>query len=133
MNNTYLLFVSICLSGLIIRTSYEVCKKAGYISTKNIFIFAVVFVGMCSMLLSWPFISYTDPFKFELPDFVNIPGIGLSIAGLILAAGGLLQLKKLENTEYLVTNGFFFENTPSDVRRIHSLDLRLDYILRCGR
>ncbi len=107
MNSTYLLFLIICLSGLIIRTSYEVCKKAGYIGTKNVFIFAVVFIGMCSMLLCWPFISYTDPYKFELPDFFKIPGISALIAGLIIASGALLQLKKLENTEHLVTNGFF--------------------------
>jgi protein-S-isoprenylcysteine O-methyltransferase Ste14 len=107
MNVTYIILLVVCLSGLIIRTSYELCKKAGYIDTNNIYIFAVVFIGMCSMLLCWPFISYTDPVKINLPDFINKFGIGVSTAGFLLAISALLQLKKLENIEHLMTTGLF--------------------------
>ena len=107
MNITYIFLLGICLSGLIIRTSYEVRKKAGYTGTNNIYIFVVVFIGMCSMLLCWPFLSYTDPVKLVLPNVIKLLGISASIAGLILAICALLQLKKLDNIEHLVTTGLF--------------------------
>ncbi len=107
MNVTFLILIGVCLGGLIIRTSYELCKKMGYIGTKNIFIFAVVFAAMCAMLISWPFISHADPVKINLPDIIKWIGLIAAIAGISLTFGGLLQLKKLENTDHLVTTGLF--------------------------
>jgi protein-S-isoprenylcysteine O-methyltransferase Ste14 len=96
-----------CLIGLAIRTRYELMKRAGTVDTTNPLIFAVVFAGMAVMLLSWPFLATLDPLKLPTPYAVRWAGLAVSVAGIALAVGGLLQLRGLENVEHLVTNGLY--------------------------
>jgi protein-S-isoprenylcysteine O-methyltransferase Ste14 len=104
---TYLLVVGLCLLGLAIRAGYELLKKGGRVDTKNRAIFAVVFVAMCLMLAGWPVICPRDPWRIAVPGVVWWIGSGLVVAALVLAFGGLLQLRGLENIEHLVTTGLF--------------------------
>jgi protein-S-isoprenylcysteine O-methyltransferase Ste14 len=107
MDGTFLLCNALCLIGLATRTTYETLKKAGRVDTKNPVIFAVVYVAMCVMLTSWPFLCPRDPWPIALPGFVRGIGFGLVAAALVLAIGGLVQLRGLENIDHLVTTGLF--------------------------
>jgi protein-S-isoprenylcysteine O-methyltransferase Ste14 len=107
MKTTYILLIGLCLMGLFIRTCYELLKRAGRVDPKSKAVFPVVFIGMCMMLLSWPFLCILDPIQQTLPATIRWAGL-LGIAfGLGLAVGGLIQLKGLENIDHLVTNGLF--------------------------
>jgi protein-S-isoprenylcysteine O-methyltransferase Ste14 len=107
MSTAYMIFVVFCWTGLAIRTGYEHLKEAGRIDPKSIPVFVVVFIGMCLMLASWPFMSLADPYPLTLPFALHWMGLLLVILGLGLAVGGLLQLRGLENIDHLVTNGIF--------------------------
>jgi protein-S-isoprenylcysteine O-methyltransferase Ste14 len=107
MHSTYLTLAGLCLISLTIRTVYEVLKKAGRLDTKNKTTFAVVFVAMCAMLASWPVMCPLDPWPIALPEGVRWIGLGVAVAGLALAFGGLVQLRGVENIDHLVTTGLF--------------------------
>jgi protein-S-isoprenylcysteine O-methyltransferase Ste14 len=108
MSAAYLIPIILCLTGLAIRTGYELLKQAGRVNPKSKPVFAVVFVGMCMMLLSWPFLGYFDPIRLTtIPYVFRWTGLLLLILGLGLALGGLFQLRGLENIDHLVTNGLF--------------------------
>ena len=46
MNSEYLLFLGLYLIGLIIRTGYELLKKAGRVHPKSKWAFALVFMPL---------------------------------------------------------------------------------------
>jgi hypothetical protein len=52
MNTDYLVFLGLYLGSLIIRTGYELLKKAGRVNPKSMIIFAVVFAAMCLLWAS---------------------------------------------------------------------------------
>jgi len=107
MNTDYYLFLSLYLGSLIIRTGYELLKKAGRVNPKSKIIFAIVFVVMCLMWASWFSLCPLDPFRFTLPNPVRWLGLGMWVIGLGLALGGFVQLRGLENIDHLVTTGLF--------------------------
>jgi protein-S-isoprenylcysteine O-methyltransferase Ste14 len=107
MHSSYLLVAGLCLLGLAIRTSYEMLKKAGRMDTKSTVLFAVVFVAMCVMLASWPFLCPLDPWRVAIPGTARWIGLALVAGALALALGGLVQLRGLENIDHLVTTGLF--------------------------
>ena len=107
MNTDYLVFLSLYLSSLIIRTGYELLKKAGRVNPKSMIVFAVIFAVMCLMWVSWFSLCPLDPFRFALPDIVRWMALGAVIVGLGLAIGGVVQLRGLENIDHLVTTGLF--------------------------
>ena len=107
MDTSFLVFLGLCVMGLVIRTIYELLKKAGRLNPKNKAVFTVVFVAMCMMLTSWFILCPSDPFHILLPDIARWIGLGMLIVGLGLAVGAFLQLRGLENINHLVTNGLF--------------------------
>jgi protein-S-isoprenylcysteine O-methyltransferase Ste14 len=107
MNNDYLLFLSLYLSCLIVRTGYELLKKAGKVNPKSRLVFAVIFTVMCLLWVSWFSLCPLDPFRFALPSIIQVMALGVVIVGLGLAIGGVLQLRGLENISRLVTTGLY--------------------------
>jgi protein-S-isoprenylcysteine O-methyltransferase Ste14 len=107
MLTTYLVLVGVCLVALAIRTGYELFKKAGKLDPQNKLVFAVVFVAMILMLLSWPLLSPLDPLHLSLPGVIHWLGLAALVVGLGLAVGGLLQLRGVENIDHLVTGGLY--------------------------
>ena len=103
----YVVFVGLYLGSLIIRTGYELLKKASKVNPKSMIIFAAVFAAMCLLWISWFSLCPLDPFRFALPDIVRWVGLGMLIMGLGLAIGGVVQLRGLENINHLVTAGLF--------------------------
>ncbi len=49
MNTAYLVVLGLYLGSLIIRTSYELLKRAGKVNPKSTIVFTVVFAIMCLM------------------------------------------------------------------------------------
>jgi protein-S-isoprenylcysteine O-methyltransferase Ste14 len=107
MNTDYLVFLCLYLSSLIIRTGYELLKKAGRVNPKSTIVFAVIFAVMCLMWVSWFSLCPLDPFRFTLPGIVRWIALGAVIVGLGLAIGGVAQLRGLENINHLVTAGLY--------------------------
>jgi len=107
MNTDYLVLLGLYLGSLIIRTSYELLKKAGRVNPKSTIIFAVIFAVMCLMWVSWFTLCPLDPFRLALPDQVRWMGLGVVILGLGLAIGAMVQLRGVENINHLVTTGLF--------------------------
>jgi protein-S-isoprenylcysteine O-methyltransferase Ste14 len=107
MNTIYLVGLGMCLLGLIIRTIYELLKKAGKINVESWLVFAVVFVAMCLMLVSWPIMCSSDPIRLASLGTLHLVGLGAWIIGLGLALGALIQLRGVENIDHLITTGLF--------------------------
>jgi protein-S-isoprenylcysteine O-methyltransferase Ste14 len=107
MNTTYSIFLGLYLGSLIIRTSYELLKKAGRVDPKNMIVFAVIFAVMCLMWSSWFILCPLDPFRLTLPALARWAGLAVVILGMGLAIGGIAQLRGLENINHLVTTGLF--------------------------
>jgi protein-S-isoprenylcysteine O-methyltransferase Ste14 len=96
-----------CLLGLAIRTGYELLKKAGKVNSENPLVFAIVFVAMCLMLVSWPIMCSSDPIRYVSLGILHLIGLGALITGLGLALGALIQLRGVEDIDHLVTTGLF--------------------------
>ncbi len=107
MDLTYLVVAGLCLAGVTVRTSYERLKKSGRVTTSHKAVFPVVFVAMSVMLASWPFMSALDPWRIAVAGGVRGVGLGAVAVGAMLAIGGLLQLRGLENIDHLVTTGLY--------------------------
>jgi protein-S-isoprenylcysteine O-methyltransferase Ste14 len=107
MKTVYFVFLGFYLVSLIIRTSYELLKRAGRVNPKNTVVFAAIFANMMLMWVSWFILCPLDPFRLDLPVLVRWLGLGAVILGLGLAIGGMVQLRGLENISHLVTTGLF--------------------------
>ena len=107
MNTHYLVFLCIYLGSLIARTCYELLKKTGKVNPKSTLVFAVIFVVMCLMWMSWFNMGPLDPWHLALPNIVRWIGLGAVIVGMGMAVGAFVQLRGLENINHLVTAGLF--------------------------
>ena len=107
MRDDFYLFLALYLGGLAVRNIYELLKKAHRIAAGNRLAFAVVFVAMGVMWVSWFTLCPLDPYHLSLPESVRWVGLAMVIVGLGLSIGALVQLKGLENIEHLVTTGLF--------------------------
>ena len=107
MNTNYLVFLGLYLGSLIVRTCYELLKKAGKVNPKSTTVFAVIFAVMCLMWVSWFSMGPLDSWRLALPSIVRWIGLSVVIVGMGLAVGALVQLRGLENIDHLVTAGLF--------------------------
>lgn len=107
MKPGYVIALGLYLTGLAIRTGYEMLKKAGRVNPKSVPLFIFVFLVMCLLWVSWFGMCPQDPLPLPLPGPVRWIGFGIFLAGLILAVGALIQLKGVENIDHLVTTGLF--------------------------
>jgi protein-S-isoprenylcysteine O-methyltransferase Ste14 len=102
-----LVAAGLCLIGLGVRTGYELLKKRGLLDPRNKAIFAGVFAAMSLMLGSWPVMALLVPSPVVFPWLLRWIGFGSVAAGLLLAVGGVAQLRGLENIDHLVTTGLY--------------------------
>ncbi len=107
MNGTYSAFLALHLVCLVIRTSYELLKKAGRVVPKSKTLFAFIFAAMSLLWISWFAMCPFDPYSLGLPSVVRWLGLGAVISGWGMAIGAVVQLRGLENIDHLVTTGLF--------------------------
>ena len=107
MNTNYLVFLGLYLGSLIVRTCYELLKRAGKVNPKSTIVFAMIFAVMCLMWVSWCSMGPFDSWRLALPSIVRWIGLSVVIIGMGLAVGALVQLRGLENIDHLVTAGLF--------------------------
>jgi protein-S-isoprenylcysteine O-methyltransferase Ste14 len=107
MNNTYYIFLGVYLVTLVVRTVYELLKKAGRVDPENKILFAIIFSDMCVMWVSWFAICPIDPSRIIVPEIVRWIGMAMLGIGLVIAVGALIQLKGLEDIKHLVTTGLY--------------------------
>ena len=101
------MFLCFFLASLMIRTGYELLKKAGKVNPESKILFAVILTDMIILWTSWFGMCPLDPLVIVLPEFVRIVGLALVLIGLALAIGALVQLGGVENIDHLVTAGLF--------------------------
>ena len=87
MNTEYLIASGLFLSCVLIRTTYELLKKAGTINPKSKPLFAAIFTVMCLLWISWFSLCPLDPIHFGLTGIVRWSALGIVIAGLVLEIG----------------------------------------------
>jgi protein-S-isoprenylcysteine O-methyltransferase Ste14 len=107
MNRTYCILAVLFLISLVIRTSYELLKKAGKSNPKSTPLFIIILFTMCVLWMSWFGMCPLDPLKLALPSWLKFTGLGIFTLGLVLALGALFQLRGVENIDHLVTTGLF--------------------------
>jgi protein-S-isoprenylcysteine O-methyltransferase Ste14 len=107
MNPTYLIVAAACVIALAIRTTFELLQERGRVHPRNKAVFALVFVAMVVMLVSWPVMCPLDPKRVALPALVRWIGLGAATAGLLLAVGSIVQLRGVANIDHLVTTGLY--------------------------
>jgi len=107
MSNEFLVFLGLYLVCLTTRTTYELFKKAGKVNLKSKTLFSLIFTAMCLMWVSWFLMCPRDPYPLDLPPAARWTGLGVFLLGWGLAIGALIQLKRLEDTDHLVTTGLF--------------------------
>jgi len=107
MPGPYLFLVIIFIVTSFLRTGYELLKDAGRIAPGDRRIFALIFLDMCALWVSWFSLCPQDPYIIDLPPAVRWGGLAILFLGTVVAVGGVLQLKGLENIDHLVTTGLF--------------------------
>jgi protein-S-isoprenylcysteine O-methyltransferase Ste14 len=107
MEIRYLILIVTFTLCLFVRTWYELLKEAGKVNLESKFIFAIILITMCVLWVSWFALCPLDPFRLRVPNAVQYCGLALFVVGMILALGGLAQLKGVENINHLVTTGLF--------------------------
>jgi protein-S-isoprenylcysteine O-methyltransferase Ste14 len=107
MKKVFLIALGLYLVGLIIRTGYEILKKAGKVNPKSKILFIIVVLGMCLFWVDWFIMCPQDPLHIVLPSFLRWIGLGLFVIGWGLASGALIQLRGVENIDHLETTGLF--------------------------
>ncbi|MDO7788800.1 isoprenylcysteine carboxylmethyltransferase family protein [Desulforamulus aquiferis] len=103
------MFLSLFLVCLIIRTGYELLKKSGKVNTGSMIFFAIIFVVMFILWMSWFNMCPQDPIQIILPDVLRWISFSLTMIGFGLALGTVYQLRGLENINHLVTTGLFLK------------------------
>lgn len=107
MISNFSILLLVFLGCLATRTIYELFKKSGRVDLKNKSLFALIFTVMCLLWLSWFSLCPMDPRQLDLPPRWHWLGLGIFLAGCILAVGALIQLRGLEDIDHLVTTGLF--------------------------
>ncbi len=107
MKPGYLILLILYLTANAIRITYERLKKAGRVNPKSTALFIFILLAMCVLWISWFAMCPQDPVRLIIPDLIRWVGLGILIAGLVLAFGALFQLRGVENIDHLVTTGLF--------------------------
>lgn len=107
MSTAYIVFLGMGLTGVLMRTGYELFKQSGKVTPKNKVVFCLVFVAMCLMLSSWCFMCPLDPWRISVAGIVKFSGLGMLLTGAGTALAGLIQLRGVEDIDHLVTGGVF--------------------------
>ncbi len=103
----YAYIVGLFLVCHIIRTTYEVLKKAGKVTDENKPVFIIVLIAMITLWVSWFALCPVDPFQIDLPPAIRFIGLGLFVLGTVTAVTALAQLRGVEHIDHLVTKGLF--------------------------
>ena len=99
--------VVLYVTGLVVRDFYELQKLRDRVDTTNTPIFVAVFTSMVVMWISWFAVGMLAPAPLLFPPIVRWVGLGAVLLGVVLAVGGMWQLRGVENIDHLVTTGLF--------------------------
>jgi len=107
MTARYAVFLSLYFGGLLVRDICEVVEKSGKPRGRGRHFFIVIAAAMTFLWTGWFTMCSLDPWRSSLGTPWRLTGFGITAAGCVLAIGSFLGLKKLQNTEQLVTTGLF--------------------------
>ena len=107
MDIIFIILAITCIITNIFRTIYEILKAKQKIDSSNKIIFVIMAIIMIALWVSWFNMCTYDPIKMNIPMWISYLGFGLFIFGLLIFLTALIQLRGVENTKSLVTNGIF--------------------------
>jgi protein-S-isoprenylcysteine O-methyltransferase Ste14 len=92
---------------LVLRDVYELQKLKGRVDTTSTPVFALVFTAMCVMWVSWFAMGMVAPAHLPFAPLVRWAGLSAVLLGIVIAVGGVWQLRGVENIDHLVMTGLF--------------------------
>ncbi len=104
---TFILVAGIFNATLFARSLYEFVIRHHPLRRIGWFVFSLVFLNMTAIWMSWFTLPDYDPHLFELPAFIHILGLALSLLGVLLFVGTTIQLRGMEKTDALIERGLF--------------------------
>jgi protein-S-isoprenylcysteine O-methyltransferase Ste14 len=106
-NQTFTALVILCITTHTIRTVYEILKHKKIVQASRLS-FAIIFINMALLWMSWFMLCSLDVYKINLPDVVRYFGIVFNLLGLILFLTALFTIKTLETYNGdLITKGIY--------------------------
>ncbi|MGE5400127.1 MAG: methyltransferase family protein [Ignavibacteriales bacterium] len=107
MGQIFRSLVFLCVVTHIVRTAYELLKHKKLIRPDKL-TFAIIFIDMVFMWVSWFVLCRIDPYRTELPEVINYLGGLIVLAGAVLFLTALFTIKTLETFEgNLITKGIY--------------------------
>ena len=103
----FFILAIVCLITNLVRLVYEILKHKQVIVASKLS-FAIIFINMIILWISWILLCRFDIFKISLPDIIQYIGISVAGVGIIAFLTGLLTIKTLESYEGdLITTGIY--------------------------
>jgi hypothetical protein len=95
MHTSYFVLFGLFVFAHAVRFVYELLKRSGGADPENKILFAVIFMDMCVLWISWFAMAPLDPVRIAFPPIIRGLGLALVIIGGVIAVGALIQLKGL--------------------------------------
>lgn len=107
MHTSYLVFFGLFIFARAVRFVYERLKRSGRADPENKILFAAIFADMCVLWISWFAMVPLDPVRVIIPSVIGEAGLILVLIGAVLAVGGMIQLRGVENINALRTTDLY--------------------------
>jgi protein-S-isoprenylcysteine O-methyltransferase Ste14 len=106
-NKVFYILAALGIFTHIVRSAYEILKFNKKIRPGKLS-FAVVFLNMVLLWISWFVLCIIDIYKINLPGIIRYAGFLICIVGMIVFLIALITIKTLESYEGdLITNGIY--------------------------
>ena len=106
-NKLFYALVIVCTITHIVRSVYEILKHKNKLKPDK-FTFAIVFINMLLLWMSWFALCSLDIYGIQPNGIVRLLGVLISAIGIIVFLTGLFTIKTLESYEGdLITKGIY--------------------------
>ena len=103
MKIEYIIWSSVCLISLILRTVYNIMKFRKHPVAQNKIVTVSTFVIMGIFWFSWFQMCFYDPVKMDIPNGLRYSGLTLFIGGVLLLIFSYLKIRGIEAGEFART------------------------------
>ena len=102
----FYIFFGVCFICYSIRTSYYVLANRGSKLAESKIFITILFIVMFILWFAWFYISFTDPFRMNLPSWARYIGLAFFIIGVSLFILSHMKIMR-QKTDALITTGIF--------------------------
>ena len=100
MKTEFIIWTSVCLISLILRTIYNTLKfnKRPIAQNKKVTVGTYIIMGI--FWFSWFQMCFSDPVKTDLAEWIRYTGLALFVGGLLLIVFSFLEIRGIEPGEF---------------------------------